>query len=337
MSDTNDYTTYTADDFLQDSHFIAWMRNEDAGVNEWWLNWLALNPEKAIVVEDAREKYATLVAFNKLPADEGARMEVWDNIVTATGNDYSTGAIKKTFYLPRWFWAAASVLLIAGVAFLYLTLTRKTKEEINISAADAIKKVILEDGSMVTLNKHALLTYYKPETREVWIKGEAFFEVNKQLSKDNKASLFVVHAGEMNITVTGTSFSVANNNREVNVVLSEGSVKATAGNDEIKLKPGQKLELVDHHLEKTEVNPQLFSAWKDGEFHFDNTSLNELKDVIKDAYGASLVIKNENKIGHKLVSGVITSESREKFLLTLSILLNVNIQSKDSTIIMEPK
>jgi len=337
MSNTIDYTTYTVDDFLQDSHFIAWMRNEEADVNEWWLNWLALNPEKASAVNDAKEKYAALVAFAKLPADESAREQVWNNIVTETGNDYSTARVKKTFYLPKWFWAAASVLLIAGITFLYLTLTRKTKEEINIAATGAIKKITLEDGSVVTLNKRAVLTYYKPETREVWIKGQAFFEVNKQLSEDNKAALFVVHAGEMNITVTGTSFSVANNEREVNVVLSEGSVKATSGNNEVKLKPGEKLELVNNRLEKTEVNPQLFSAWKDGEFHFDNTSLSELKDVIKDAYGASLVIKNENKIGHKQVSGVITAESREKFLLTLSILLNVNIQSKDSTIIMEPK
>lgn len=337
MSNTTDYTTYTADDFLQDSHFITWMRNEEVDVNEWWLNWLALNPEKASIIKDAQEKYTALIGFTKLPADDGARQEVWSNIVTESGSDYSTAVVKKTFYLPKWFWAAASVLLIAGITFLYLSITGKTKEEINIAAAGAIKKITLEDGSVVTLNRQAVLTYYKPETREVWIKGEAFFEVNKQLSKDNKAASFVVHAGKMNVTVTGTSFSVANNVREVNVVLSEGSVKAISGSNEVKLKPGEKLELVNNQFEKTEVNPQLFSAWKDGEFHFDNTSLSELKDVIKDAYGASLVIKNENKIGHKQVSGVITAESREKFLLTLSILLNVNIQSKDSTIIMEPK
>jgi|GEM_PF-6551309 len=337
MGNTADYSTYNADDFLEDSYFLAWMREEDAAIIQWWLQWLEANPQKASAIKEAKEKFKLLTSFRKFPPDEQAASEVWEQINSSTGYHTIIPHRRVIFYQRRWFWAAASVLILLTASLLYFHKTTVQREEITINAINSIQTTTLEDGTVITLNKNSTLSYYKPELREVWVKGQAVFEVKKQHTPDNKLTPFLVHAGNMLVTVTGTVFSITNNNNETNVVLSEGGVNASAGNKTIQLLPGEKLEYTGSKLEKTKVNPQLFSAWKDGEFHFDNTSLTELKEVIKDSYGATLIIKQENRIKHHLVSGIITAESREKFLQTLAVLLNVDINAKDSTILMQPK
>lgn len=68
-------------------------------------------------------------------------------------------------------------------------------------------QIILSDGTKVWLNSESMLKYptaFNEMKREVFLEGEAFFEVQK---KDDKIP-FVVNTSEINIKVLGTSFNV---------------------------------------------------------------------------------------------------------------------------------
>ncbi len=82
----------------------------------------------------------------------------------------------------------------------------------------------LSDGSVVWLNAGSSLSYNKDfsdKFREVYLKGEAYFEVTPDSLKP-----FVVKSESLNVKVLGTTFNVRTYEDEnlVNVVLRTGRV-----------------------------------------------------------------------------------------------------------------
>jgi len=87
--------------------------------------------------------------------------------------------------------------------------------------------VELVDGSRIQLNtQSAARAQISPQRREVWVeKGEVFFDVAHR-----RGQPFVVHAGDRQITVLGTKFSVRRHGDKVVVSVLEGRVRV----DELK-------------------------------------------------------------------------------------------------------
>ncbi len=149
-----------------------------------------------------------------------------------------------------------------------------------------ISKVELPDGSLVTLNKNSKIDYpdkFANTNREVRIEGEAFFEV-----VSNPEKPFIIHAGNANIKVLGTSFNVNAypDNGQVEVVVSTGKVQIYSENhdetpgEELILDPGDKGVFVNASKELLKVHNEdpNYIAWKTRHLIFSET---KLKDVIK--------------------------------------------------------
>jgi transmembrane sensor len=97
----------------------------------------------------------------------------------------------------------------------------------------AAKHVLLPDGSSVVLRKNSQLSYSKVFTgpkREVYLSGEAFFEVSKNPQKP-----FFVFANGLITKVVGTSFSVKayGSDPRVIVVVKTGKVSVFAQTDQM--------------------------------------------------------------------------------------------------------
>ncbi|MEK6552667.1 MAG: FecR domain-containing protein, partial [Bacteroidota bacterium] len=85
----------------------------------------------------------------------------------------------------------------------------------------------LSDGTIITLNADSKLKYparFTNGTREIYLEGEAFFEVKQDTSRP-----FIVHSGNISTTVLGTKFNVSAfpNEKNIAVSLVEGSVKVS--------------------------------------------------------------------------------------------------------------
>ena len=139
--------------------------------------------------------------------------------------------------------------------------------------------VTLSDGTVVHLNSGSELRYpvaFGAERREVFLSGEGYFEVVKDSVRP-----FFVNADKLKIRVYGTSFNVNTYDLEnIQTVLVEGKIgiQTMNMNTEYMVKPGQ-LALYNQEkgtMEILNVDVQLYVAWKDHEFMFDDESLEKI-------------------------------------------------------------
>jgi ferric-dicitrate binding protein FerR (iron transport regulator) len=153
-------------------------------------------------------------------------------------------------------WAAASIvvlLLATGYWLLILKPSASFKRSDNtVSENKAIiitkpgfkTDITLPDGSHVWLNADSKIThskYFKGTAREVFLTGEAYFDVVKDNSRP-----FIVHTHTIDLKVLGTAFNVRayEDEKETETSLVHGSVEVTVKNNPAKkiiLKPSEKL------------------------------------------------------------------------------------------------
>src|SRR5690606_18082388 len=112
------------------------------------------------------------------------------------------------------YWIKAAAVLIVGVVLAWLLVdpiegeqVEKEPAVISLEAPLGIKLTkVLPDGSKVTLNSNSSISYtegFTESTREIKLKGEAFFQVTK-----DPARPFIVHTGNIATTALGTSFNI---------------------------------------------------------------------------------------------------------------------------------
>jgi ferric-dicitrate binding protein FerR (iron transport regulator) len=164
--------------------------------------------------------------------------------------------IKKR-YFNRFLAYTALIFLLAGAVFFLFFLNEKkhpvqtatgleskTLNEISISKGSR-SRILLPDGSKVWINSGSKLTYenyFKGNTREVQLDGEAYFDVVK-----DAAHPFIVHTSGIDIKVLGTAFNVKAFKMEptIEATLIHGSIeivdKNQPGSPKIMLKPHEKL------------------------------------------------------------------------------------------------
>jgi len=332
-----DYTDFNAADFLQDDYFLAWLKGKDPDIDLFWEQWQKDHPEKAAAISEAKELYHLLLSFNSLAPSSADQEDVWHNIEQQieVPSRKRIGTVFRS-RIFQWSCAAALILLFAGGWLEYIWISRPEKSLVVERAGDAKRKIILEDGSVIVLNAHTTLKYYIGNYRELWINGEAFFDIKHKQAAENARKPFTVHAGVEDIAVLGTSFVVKTQTDGIRVVLIEGKVKASVGNHSIILRPGEKVEWSSKGFSKEHVNAQLYEAWKDGEFEFDHTSIEELAELLKAVYGYELVIKNRSLLHTQNISGSISAENEETLWKAFSLLFDAKVQKQGQKVVLTP-
>jgi ferric-dicitrate binding protein FerR (iron transport regulator) len=144
-------------------------------------------------------------------------------------------------------------------------------------------KLVLADGTRVFLNAATTLRYpdrFTGDAREVFVEGEAYFEVTPDAGRP-----FTVHAGEMDIRVTGTSFNVNARAGKGKLVatLVEGKILAVFRGAETEVAPGQQVtcDRESGAVERASVDTRLHVAWKEGYYRFENMPLGDLMDLFE--------------------------------------------------------
>ena len=135
----------------------------------------------------------------------------------------------------------------------------------------------LPDGSVVHLNAGSELkvpVYFGTESREVWLRGEGFFEV---VHRENL--IFTVHTDKADISVLGTEFDVRayTDEKEVVTTLVQGAVGVSSGRTYDRLKPGEQARIAgkgDVRVAEVDIYP--FIAWKNGRMVFENERLEKI-------------------------------------------------------------
>lgn len=148
--------------------------------------------------------------------------------------------------------------------------------EIHVQKGGRANTVILSDGSKVILNAATTFRYptnFDGKNRQVYLDGEAYFEVSKNAEKP-----FVVKLKKQDITVLGTTFNIQAYSCEPfsEVTLLSGKIQLDAFNEQgevmsrMYLKPDQKAfsDNITGSVSLQGVNASLSNAWINGIYKF---------------------------------------------------------------------
>ncbi len=199
------------------------------------------------------------------------------------------------------------------------------------SPRGSISEMLLPDGSVIYLNSDSKIEYSiegnKSGTREVFLTGEAWFDVAKDKKKP-----FVVHTPVYDVNVTGTRFDVKayDSDDEITTTLEEGQVIINSNNKfrltkDVILKPGEQVVLNKNSRELTikEVNTKWFTSWKDNKLIFVNMELKDLVVLLERKYGVDIEVKNKSILDLHF-DGTIKNESILEILEIIKKALPIN-------------
>ncbi len=171
-----------------------------------------------------------------------------------------------------------------------------------LSTPDARQyRLVLSDGTKVWLNAQSALRFnLKSNTkqREVFLSGEAYFEVAKKTNGDGKRIPFVVHLmknglANGDIEVLGTHFNVKNysDDKKLTCTLFEGKIRYKDQSHSVVMKPGEKLIVEDKIKIDTLKNIEKSASWKDGQILLDKENVEEIMNEIGRWYGVEVIYK----------------------------------------------
>lgn len=231
---------------------------------------------------------------------------------------------------------AASILLFITLT-LVLYRVNQTNEIESITTLEQ-KKLRLEDGSDVWVNNKTSMRYpdhFKNEVREVSLKGEAFFNVAKELNRP-----FVVTTQGIQIQVLGTSFNVKSydEDEDVIVTLATGKVQVKINQKTQMLLPGQQLRF--HKATKTydllQVDASEFYTWRDGWLSFASVRLADVSKIISRQYNVKVVIESE-PLRDIQITLKYKSKNLKDLLEILAYTASFDYKMKNNTIVIRSK
>lgn len=234
--------------------------------------------------------------------------------------------------------AAAAAIFLTGAATSELV-TGKRQETVLMASSENISSYTLPDGSKVWLNKNSWLAYnqkFGKRTRQVALKGEGYFEVNR----DERRPFIVKMQNNLDIKVLGTTFNACNypSLNKAEVILRSGSVQVSDNgrNEYVILKPNQKFTWNEGSAEISSVNAMNCCRWFEHRLVFDNVKLKDILENLSHKYQTEISL-NVGNLADKHMSMTIRDESVEDILDILTTLLPIRWRYQGAEIIIENK
>lgn len=358
------YKDFKIEDFLLDNLFIEWAKENKNDV--FWQSFFLEFPKQKIIAEQAKNMILEgNNVFNAIEK-EALRNRIFEEIE----EEKIILSKERGRSISVYWWAsvAASILIIMSLYFfkfgsinkpenIYTELIQKQPNQLIEITNDNIKPklIILPDKSSILLQKDGRLSYAqnfeKLPTREIYLSGEAFFEVTKNAEKP-----FIVYANELVTKVLGTSFNVKAFSDDVNVIITvktgkvavysntksnQKEVNSNLHAEGIVLKPNQQIVFdrnqaqVLKSLVKTPSIQELPDFQKVS-FDFEDTPISKVFDLLEKNYGVEIIYDEELLKSCKLTARMSDEHLFEKLRL-ICIAIDCEYQTVDGQIVIHSK
>lgn len=192
--------------------------------------------------------------------------------------------------------AAGFLVIIAVAAWIWWP----SAGSVEIHTAYGEQRTItLPDQSTVKLNANSTISFYgdwqDEEVRQVWLEGEAYFQVKKDLDNERK---FEVITRDLTVEVLGTIFNVNTREQATMVFLEEGKVQIDLEDKEeaILMDPG---EVVTYSVKTRQsqkrkiIREEAPASWKDGTIILQKASLQTIMQKMEEIYGVTNKVNNQ--------------------------------------------
>ncbi len=337
-------------DFVLDPSFCNWVLGREDDDTLYWQAYKTENPDKVEQIEQAKALVLAMVSQDNktlLPAEKAVVWgEIQHRISTSESSEIETSALVRKIN-PIWSKAlrlAASFvgIIMLSVAIYYMVVKEQGETVQYATIYGQVKRVLLPDGSEVILNANSTLSFKKPwnseSTREVELKGEAFFKVSRQA---NNQKFKVKLQDNVSIEVLGTQFTATQRSHVSRVVLKEGKVNFSITNDILHglftetikqetLKPGELAAWNGQSGSQAEIEKrtpahlEVFEAFQHNKLMFADASLMEVARVLEDVYGFEVTFSN-NDLMKRRYTGSVPHDKVEVLFIALEKLFDLEI------------
>ncbi|SDD77772.1 FecR family protein [Mucilaginibacter pineti] len=267
--------------------------------------------ERALVKELMRNGEAKVLfdeVLDEHPIDDyaktdGKQLEVWakkfHEHLNASGND-NVKPIGNRAWLK---YAAVLSFLMLTIGSYILLHKRNTADTLiamqqTVNPNGKLVQIKLSDNTTVMLNAASKLkypTHFNGKTREVYLEGEAFFDVAHDTQHP-----FIVHTSQLKVNVLGTSFNVKDYSaeKEIAITVATGKVGVITNGYSGKtymLLPGQQLHysIANQFISQNKVDLNEVAAWQSGMLIYHNETLENISRQMERWYDVKFNFKNE--------------------------------------------
>jgi transmembrane sensor len=276
--------------------------------------WTKSSPDHLKQLEDFR----TILEKSKLQIDhEIDEHQALDRLNVRLQTEKKT--ISYTFILR---WVAVVFIFFSAGLFFYNNLIGN---KISVNSGKNTLTQVLPDGSTAILNKQSSIAFvggFFNKTRDVKLKGEAFFKVSADKSRP-----FIISINDVMVTVVGTAFNVKGDGEGTIVIVESGIVKVNNLKDSVRLTAGEKVEvsLNQAHLSKGENQGKLYSYYYSNELVCDGTPLSDLVLVLNEKFKSNIVIVNP-ALKTLQISTTFKNESLKEILNVIAETFKIKVE-----------
>lgn len=248
---------------------------------------------------------------------------------------------KNRFVRPNWRntyrqYAAAAVLVLFIAGGIWMV--SRNSESYKSFRAEARQSwvtdpshrvsVTLPDGTLVKVNAGSRLEIAKASfgqnKREVWLMGEAYFDVTKDPEKP-----FIIHTGSMQTIVRGTSFNVKAyeelgekvvtvRNGRVEVVENDKTLAVLTANRQLTL------NTINHSVDTTSISWQDAAGWVNGRLVLNGAGAEELRLRLKQQYGVTVHIQGNALDGQRLSGSFDPGSNLSEVMNTIAVIYGIH-------------
>ncbi len=307
--------------------------------------------------EELKEKYMLLNKYweheesvNQIIIEEGLQ-----KVLTKLNLPQSIAHQEEKTFSTRKMWlriaVAATVIIAAGYFVFFKTASKSqffNKQNVLVEKQNVkgVKSTIeLNDGSKIWLNADSKIQYpqvFSGNSREVYLSGEAFFEVKK-----NPAKPFIIHLANGTIKVIGTSFNVRAyaNEKVVETSVSTGKVAfipkysdINKVQDTVFLSPDSKAK---YQINKEKVITETTisyddKAWTEGKLIFKGLTFEQIALQLERNFGKKTIFISDEARKYKL-TGSFENNSLEEIIFYLSKSKGFNYKITNTQLLIADK
>ncbi|WP_158447934.1 FecR family protein [Aquimarina longa] len=187
-------------------------------------------------------------------------------------------------------------------------------------------KIKLADGTMVWLNAGSKLRFPQnfvttSDKRLVYLEGEAFFDVVKDINKP-----FIVNTNKVNIQVLGTQFNVSNYDTDstIETTLVKGAVKVyevDTPEHQIQLSPSYQasFDKENKSLIKERVDTSIYTSWMKNRLMVNGLTFSKILKKLERSHNVTFINKARN-LDEEMFKGEFRNDQNiETILKTISL------------------
>jgi len=307
-------------------------------------------------VSDNPDHNAELEAFRRLwndTGDEKFNVDInaaWDRVSERTGINTSISTMpssdqrtadRKSSFSSFFRTVAAAVVLLGVISATYWYWNSSDSKHLILKEVSTKRgervKLQFADGTTVQLNTFSTIRFpeeFSSDVREVWLRGEAFFDVAR-----NEQLPFIVRTEHAVVKVLGTGFNVEAwpDENHVDVVVSQGKVSVRSAtlstNREVILTDGEQSIIAEGKSPTEALHVQIdeYLSWIDGKLQFRRTPLPDVLKQLERRYDVHFTVKDSTLMLRTLTASV-KDESLPEVLTLIALSLNARYE-KEGTVV----